>query len=54
MNELEFKRHIKDLVHGRHHPEEHDWKEPGAKRSSASGVKRLLQKRTRKRVPKRG
>jgi hypothetical protein len=25
MNELEFKRHLKDLVHGHHHPEEHDW-----------------------------
>lgn len=25
MNELEFKRHLKDLAHGHHHPEEHDW-----------------------------
>jgi hypothetical protein len=25
MNELEFKRHLKALVHGHHHPEEHDW-----------------------------
>lgn len=25
MNEEEFKKHLKDLVHGHHHPEEHDW-----------------------------
>lgn len=25
MNELEFKRHLRDLAHGHHHPEEHDW-----------------------------
>jgi hypothetical protein len=25
MNEAEFKRHLKDLAHGHHHPEEHDW-----------------------------
>jgi len=25
MNEKEFKEHIKDLVHGHHRPEEHDW-----------------------------
>jgi hypothetical protein len=25
MNELEFKKHLKDLVQGHHHPEEHDW-----------------------------
>ena len=25
MNDAEFKRHLKDLVHGHHHPEEHDW-----------------------------
>jgi hypothetical protein len=25
MDEKEFKRHLKDLAHGHHHPEEHDW-----------------------------
>jgi hypothetical protein len=25
MNEKDFKEHIKDLVHGHHRPEEHDW-----------------------------
>jgi hypothetical protein len=28
MDEKDFKKHLKDLVHGRHRPEEHDW-EPG-------------------------
>jgi hypothetical protein len=30
MNEEEFKKHLKDLVHGHHHPEEHDWTESGS------------------------
>jgi len=30
MNELEFKRHLEALVHGHHHPGEHDWDKPGA------------------------
>jgi len=25
MNELDFRRHLKDMVHGHHHVEEHDW-----------------------------
>jgi hypothetical protein len=29
MNDQEFKKHLKDMVHGHHHPEEHDWAEPG-------------------------
>jgi hypothetical protein len=28
MDEKDFKSHLKDLAHGHHHPEEHDW-EPG-------------------------
>ena len=31
MNELEFKRQIKDLVQGHHHPEEHDRQAGGFK-----------------------
>jgi hypothetical protein len=34
MNELEFKRHLKDLVHGHHHPEEHDWNDGSAPSST--------------------
>jgi hypothetical protein len=25
MNDREFKHHLRDLVHGHHHPDEHDW-----------------------------
>ena len=25
MDEKEFKKHLADLAHGHHHPEEHDW-----------------------------
>jgi hypothetical protein len=28
MNENAFRQHLKDLVHGHHHPEEHDWNQP--------------------------
>jgi hypothetical protein len=25
MDEKDFKKHLRDLAHGNHHPEEHDW-----------------------------
>lgn len=25
MDEKDFKEHLKDLAHGHHHPDEHDW-----------------------------
>ena len=25
MDEKDFKKHLRDLAHGHHHPEEHDW-----------------------------
>jgi hypothetical protein len=39
MNELEFKRHLKDLAHGHHHPEEHDWtgEQPAAAKKKPAG-----------------
>ncbi|HEV2447466.1 MAG TPA: hypothetical protein VGS58_16160, partial [Candidatus Sulfopaludibacter sp.] len=37
MNEFEFKRHLKDLAHGHHHPEEHDWGRPAAKPAHFKG-----------------
>jgi hypothetical protein len=39
MNELEFKHHLKDLVHGHHHPEEHNWNRQTAKPTSAGSGK---------------
>jgi hypothetical protein len=38
MNELQFKRHLKDLVHGHHHAEEHDWNGKQPRRTSALAV----------------
>jgi len=29
MDEKDFKKHLRDLVHGHHHPEEHDWSQTG-------------------------
>ncbi len=40
MDEKDFKKHLKDLAHGHHHPEEHDWdntpaqKKPAAKKAT--------------------
>jgi hypothetical protein len=34
MNDADFKRHLKNLAHGHHHPEEHDW-DRGAKKAAA-------------------
>jgi hypothetical protein len=34
MDEKDFKKHLKDLAHGNHHPEEHDWDKPGAPKSA--------------------
>ena len=54
MNEEEFKKHLKDLAHGHHHPEEHDWaesgstglKEPKAKAPVKKAVKSGQRKKT--------
>jgi hypothetical protein len=35
MNDTDFKRHLKDLAHGHHHPEEHDWDRTAAKKAAA-------------------
>ena len=42
MDEKDFKKHLRDLVHGHHHPAEHDWgtgkveeKKPAAKKGRA-------------------
>ena len=48
VNELEFKHHLKDLVHGHHHPEEHDWNETPKKIPPKEPVD-AARKRTKKR-----
>jgi len=36
MDEKEFKKHLVDLAHGHHHPEEHDWAGDGAAKPAAA------------------
>jgi hypothetical protein len=54
MNELEFKRHLKDLAHGHHHPEDHDWRESsGAAAKAKSGIQKEAKRRPQKRTAKK-
>jgi hypothetical protein len=46
MNELEFKRHLKDLAHGHHHPEEHDWTEQPAHAATKGPAAKSAAKKT--------
>jgi hypothetical protein len=46
MNELEFKRHLKDLAHGHHHPEEHDWTEQPAHTAKKAPAAKSVAKKT--------
>ena len=53
MDEKDFKKHLKDLVHGHHHPEEHDWAPDEAKttapaKPSRSGPAKSTAKRRAK------
>jgi hypothetical protein len=48
MDEKQFKKHLKDLAHGHHHPEEHDWPATGAKpRKSAPKTAKRAKKRAK-------
>jgi hypothetical protein len=44
MDEKDFKKHLKDLAHGHHHPEEHDW----ATESSAGTATKKVASKTAK------
>lgn len=38
MDDKAFRKHVKDLVHGHHHPDEHDWQAPdGEPRATGEG-----------------
>jgi hypothetical protein len=45
MDEKHFKEHLKDLAHGHHHPEEHDWRAAGTATATKAPVDRSLNKR---------
>jgi hypothetical protein len=56
MNDADFKRHLKDLAHGHHHPEEHDWSStPGATapRKTATSKAASSKPPTRRKTAKR-
>ena len=46
MDEKQFKKHLQDLVHGHHRPEEHDWEQPSPKRRKPA-PKKKAKKRTK-------
>jgi len=50
MDEKDFKKHLRDLAHGHHHPEEHDWESGNASRPAAprKATKRARPKRRTK------
>jgi hypothetical protein len=39
MDNRDFKKHLSNLVHGHHHPEEHDWGSDTAATKPAAGAK---------------
>jgi len=46
MDEKDFKKHLQDLAHGHHHPEEHDWGNatPAPAAKKAKPVKRAARR----------
>lgn len=53
MDEKDFKKHLADLVHGHHHPEQHDWSpetKPHKKRGPAGTKSGKSSKRTLSKV----
>ena len=51
MDDKDFRKHLRDLAHGHHHPEEHDWNSgsPGAARAPAKrkAAKSVKKKKTK-------
>lgn len=47
MDEKDFKKHLRDLAHGHHHPEEHDWSGAApAKVKAKSAPKKAAKKKS--------
>jgi hypothetical protein len=53
MDEKDFKKHLKDLAHGHHHPEEHDWAGNGAAISKAKRPSGKTKKASRTAKPRK-
>jgi hypothetical protein len=57
MDEKDFKKHLQDLAHGHHHPEEHDWSTDGSLSKPAAskrGPKRKTAKAAARKTKGRG
>jgi hypothetical protein len=48
MNDLEFNRHLKDLAHGHHYPEEHDVDQPATPKTAARRTQTVKQELMRR------
>ena len=48
MDEKDFKKHLKDLAHGHHHPEEHDWATGAAPAKTKAKAKAVAKKPAKK------
>ena len=53
MDEKDFKKHLQDLAHGHHHPEEHDWPEKGTIQTVEPAPGRMVKKKPAARRSKR-
>jgi hypothetical protein len=45
MDEKDFKKHLRDLAHGHHHPEEHDWETIKPVKKAAGTAKKAARKK---------
>ena len=52
MTEKEFKKHLQDLAHGHHHPEEHDWADGASVRTTEGPAKTKRSKPAKNSAPK--
>ena len=53
MDEKDFKKHLQDLAHGHHHPEDHDWPEKGAIQTVEPAAPRPAKRKPAARHPKK-
>jgi hypothetical protein len=48
MDDKDFRKHLQDLAHGHHHPEEHDWGSDAPARKSIKAPARKAASRKKK------
>jgi len=53
MDEKDFKEHLKDLAHGHHHPEEHDWAPDGKAQAAKEPAKATRARRQKGRTTRK-